>query len=167
MTLAGTRPILQDELRQYELHHRARIAIKLELLYIDDLVEGMFDLLENKEQHCEFNGVETVLKDDGRYCCVPVTHKVTLGEIVDLQSHLMSRLLPMIGRNSIWILCIHTIEFDVFPWWILARICTMAKIGGLYETAQAILRIVMAICISMIAEKMRDMDHATTNLKNI
>ena len=43
----------------------------------------------------------------------------------------------------------------------------MAKIGGLYETVQAILRIVMAICISMIAEKMRDMDHATTNLKNI
>lgn len=57
---------------------------ELELLYIDDLVEGMFDLLEGKEQHCEFNGVETVLKTDGRYCCVPVTHKVTLGEIVDL-----------------------------------------------------------------------------------
>ncbi len=59
-------------------------ATELELLYIDDLVEGMFDLLEEKEQHCEFNGVETVLCDSGRYCCVPVTHKVTLGEIVDL-----------------------------------------------------------------------------------
>ena len=57
---------------------------ELELLYIDDLVEGMFDLLEGKEQHCEFDGVNTVLKQDGRYCCVPVTHKVTLGEIVDL-----------------------------------------------------------------------------------
>ena len=57
---------------------------ELELLYIDDLVDGMFDLLEGKEQHCEFNGVETVLRADGRYCCVPVTHKVTLGEIVDL-----------------------------------------------------------------------------------
>lgn len=57
---------------------------KLELLYIDDLVEGMFDLLEGKEQHCEFDGVETVLKEKGRYCCVPKTHKVTLGEIVDL-----------------------------------------------------------------------------------
>ena len=44
----------------------------------------MFDLLEGKEQHCEFDGVETILKEDGRYCCVPVTHKVTLGEIVDL-----------------------------------------------------------------------------------
>lgn len=57
---------------------------ELELLYIDDLIEGMFDLLEGKEQHCEFDGVETVLRADGRYCCVPVTHKVTLGEIVDL-----------------------------------------------------------------------------------
>lgn len=57
---------------------------ELELLYIDDLIEGMFDLLEGKEQHCEFDGVETVLRADGRYCCVPVTHKVMLGEIVDL-----------------------------------------------------------------------------------
>ena len=52
--------------------------------YIDDLVEGMFDLMEEKEQHCEFDGVETVAKEDGRYCYVPVTHKVTLGEIVEL-----------------------------------------------------------------------------------
>ena len=57
---------------------------ELELLYIDDLVEGMFDLLEGKEARCEFEGVETVLKEEGRFCCVPVTHKVTLGEIVDL-----------------------------------------------------------------------------------
>ena len=59
-------------------------STELELLYIDDLVEGMFDLLEGKEVHCEFDGVETVVQSDGRYCCVPVTHKVTLGEIVDL-----------------------------------------------------------------------------------
>lgn len=59
-------------------------STELELLYIDDLVEGMFDLLEEKEKHCEFDGVEAILSDDGRYCCVPVTHKVTLGEIVDL-----------------------------------------------------------------------------------
>lgn len=57
---------------------------ELELLYIDDLVEGMFDLLEGKEKHCEFDGVDVVIKDNGRYCVVPVTHKVTLGEIVDL-----------------------------------------------------------------------------------
>lgn len=59
-------------------------STELEVLYIDDLVEGMFDLLEGKELHCEFDGVETVLREDGKYCCVPVTHKVTLGEIVDL-----------------------------------------------------------------------------------
>lgn len=59
-------------------------STELELLYIDDLIEGMYDLLEGKEKHCEFDGVDTVLKEDGRYCCVPVTHKVTLGEIVDL-----------------------------------------------------------------------------------
>lgn len=61
-------------------------STELELLYIDDLVEGMFDLLEGKAKHCEFDGVETVLDSSGRYCCVPVTHKVTLGEIVDLLS---------------------------------------------------------------------------------
>lgn len=57
---------------------------ELEVLYIDDLIEGMYDLMEGKERHCEFNGVETVEKEDGRYCYIPVTHKVTLGEIVDL-----------------------------------------------------------------------------------
>ncbi len=57
---------------------------ELELLYIDDLVEGMFDLLEGREQHCEFDGTETVLREDGRYCCVPHSHHVTLGKIVDL-----------------------------------------------------------------------------------
>lgn len=57
---------------------------ELEVLYIDDLIEGMYDLLEGKERHCEFNGVETVEKEDGRYCYIPVTHKVTLGKIVDL-----------------------------------------------------------------------------------
>ena len=64
---------------------------ELELLYIDDLVEGMFDLVEGKAQHCEFDGAETVLKEDGRYCCVPVTHKVTLGEIVDLLQEFRSQ----------------------------------------------------------------------------
>lgn len=57
---------------------------ELEVLYIDDLIEGMYDLLEGKERHCEFNGVDTVEKEDGRYSYIPVTHTVTLGEIVDL-----------------------------------------------------------------------------------
>ncbi|MGM9879697.1 MAG: NAD-dependent epimerase/dehydratase family protein [Bacilli bacterium] len=57
---------------------------EIELLYIDDLVEGMYDLLEGKEVHCEFDGVNPIIKEDGRYCVIPVTHKVTLGEVVDL-----------------------------------------------------------------------------------
>ena len=59
-------------------------SIQLELLYIDDLVEGMYDLLEGKEARCEFDGIEAVATECGRFCFVPVTHKVTLGEIVDL-----------------------------------------------------------------------------------
>ena len=58
--------------------------IQLELLYIDDLVEEMLDALEGKEHRCEFDGIDTVLSDDGKYCAAPITHKVTLGEIVDL-----------------------------------------------------------------------------------
>ena len=57
---------------------------EVELLYIDDLVEAMFDLLEGKEKHCEYDGLTPVEKADGRYCYVPLTYKVTLGEIVDL-----------------------------------------------------------------------------------
>ena len=59
-------------------------AVELELLYIDDLVCEMLDALEGKEHHCEFDGVRTVLCEGGRYCAAPVTHRVTLGEIVDL-----------------------------------------------------------------------------------
>lgn len=57
---------------------------ELELLYIDDLVEGMFDLLESKEKRCEYDGVTPVETENGTYCFVPITHKVTLGEIADL-----------------------------------------------------------------------------------
>lgn len=59
-------------------------STQLELLYIDDLVDEMVAALKGEEHHCEFDGVDTVLRADGRYCAVPVTHKVTLGEIVDL-----------------------------------------------------------------------------------
>ena len=59
-------------------------AVQLELLYIDDLVDEMLCALENCEHHCEFEGVDTVLREDGRYCAAPVSHKVTLGEIVEL-----------------------------------------------------------------------------------
>ena len=59
-------------------------SVELELLYIDDLVEEMIAALSGKEHHCEFDGVNTVLCDSGRYCAVPVSHKKTLGHIVEL-----------------------------------------------------------------------------------
>lgn len=59
-------------------------SVELELLYIDDLVDEMICALQGKEHHCEFEGVETVLSPEGRYCAATVTYKVTLGEIVDL-----------------------------------------------------------------------------------
>lgn len=58
--------------------------IRLELLYIDDLVSEMLDAMEGNEHHCEFDGIDTVLCENGKYCAAPVTHKVTLGEIVAL-----------------------------------------------------------------------------------
>ena len=59
-------------------------SVELELLYIDDLVDEMISALKGEEHYCEFDGVETVLCEDGRYCAATVTHKVTLGEIVKL-----------------------------------------------------------------------------------
>ncbi len=57
---------------------------QLELLYIDDLVEGMLDALEGKLCRCNYDGLAPVLVQDGKYCCIPVTHKVTLGRIAEL-----------------------------------------------------------------------------------
>ncbi len=59
-------------------------AIQLELLYIDDLVSEMLDLLEGKEHHCYYDELTPVQSENGEFCFVPTTHKVTLGEIVDL-----------------------------------------------------------------------------------
>ena len=59
-------------------------AVQLELLYIDDLVDEMIAALEGREHRCEFDGVDTVLTENGRFCAAPVTHKVTLGEIVEM-----------------------------------------------------------------------------------
>lgn len=59
-------------------------SVELELLYIDDLVDEMMACLEGKEHRCEFEGLEVLPKEDGRYCYCPITHKITLGGIVDL-----------------------------------------------------------------------------------
>ena len=79
-------------------------AVRLELLYIDDLVTEMLDALEGKEHHCEFDGINTVLTKTGRYCVAPVSHKVTLGEIVNLLQAFKNQpktlLMPEIPHNS-------------------------------------------------------------------
>lgn len=59
-------------------------SVELEMLFIDDLVEEMFDAIEGKEHHCEFDGVNAIVQENGRYCYAPVTHKATLGRIVEL-----------------------------------------------------------------------------------
>ena len=59
-------------------------ATELELLYIDDLVEEMLDALEGHPHRCDYDGLAPIFGQDGRYCAAPVTHKVTLGEIVAL-----------------------------------------------------------------------------------
>ena len=79
-------------------------AVQLELLYIDDLVDEMIAALECKEHRCEFDGVDTVLCENSRFCAAPVTHKVTLGEIVELLDAFKAQpetlLMPEIPHNS-------------------------------------------------------------------
>lgn len=79
-------------------------AVELELVYIDDLVAEMLDALEGKEHHCEFEGVDAVGREDGRYCYVPTTHNATLGEIVDLlyafKNQPQTLVMPEIPNNS-------------------------------------------------------------------
>ena len=79
-------------------------STQLELLYIDDLVDEMIAALKGEEHYCEFNGLDTVLDEKGRYCTVPMVHKITLGEIVDLlymfKSQPSTLLIPSIPENS-------------------------------------------------------------------
>jgi len=79
-------------------------SVELELLYIDDLVDEMIACLEGKEHHCEFDGLEVLPKEDGRYCYCPVTHKVMLGEIVELLKGFAEQpktlMIPEIPANS-------------------------------------------------------------------
>ena len=79
-------------------------SVELELLYIDDLVTEMLDAIEGKEHRCEFNGLDVIYKEDGKYCFAPITHKVTLGEIVDLIHKFAEQpktlVIPEIPKNS-------------------------------------------------------------------
>ena len=79
-------------------------SVELELLYIDDLVGEMIAALKGEEHHCEFQGLDVIPQSDGKYCYVPVIHKATLGEIVDLLKQFAEQpqtlLIPEIPSNS-------------------------------------------------------------------
>ena len=79
-------------------------SVELELLYIDDLVEEMLDALEGKAHRCDYDGLAVQAAADGRYCYAPTTHKVTLGEIVELldlfKAQPQSLVMPEIPYNS-------------------------------------------------------------------
>lgn len=78
--------------------------VELELLYIDDLVEEMLLALSGREHRCEFDGIRTLITNDGKFCAVPTTHKVTLGEIVSLiesfKRQTETLVMPEIPKNS-------------------------------------------------------------------
>lgn len=77
---------------------------ELELLYIDDLIDEMINILEGKEHYCSFEGVNAVADDRGRYCYVPVTYRVTLGRIVEMlnsfKHHPQTLVMPDIPDGS-------------------------------------------------------------------
>lgn len=79
-------------------------GVQLELLYIDDLIDEMLDALEGKEHKCSYDGLIPVYDENGKYCYAPITHKVTLGEIVDLlytfKKQPESLIVPEIPRGS-------------------------------------------------------------------
>ena len=79
-------------------------SVQLELLYIDDLVTEMLDALEGSEHRCEFEGINTHHCENGRFCAAPVTHKVTLGQIVSLlesfKAQATTLVMPEIADNS-------------------------------------------------------------------
>ena len=79
-------------------------TVELELLYIDDLVEEMICALEGREHRCEFDGLDTVLCPQGRYCAAPVTHRATLAQIVALLDQFKAQpntlLMPQIPQGS-------------------------------------------------------------------
>ena len=84
--------------------HVSDPSTELELLYIDDLVNELLDALEGHEHRCGFDGVTTIFEEQGAYCAAPVSHHVTLGEIVELLEKFTSQpstlLMPEIPAGS-------------------------------------------------------------------
>lgn len=126
-----------------EFHVNDR-STELELLYIDDLVEGMFDLLEGKEVRCEFDGVDTVIDPKGRYCCVPVIYKVTLGEIVDLLEQFKEQpstlLMPKMPEGSfakkLYILYLTYLPVEKFKYSLKMNVDDRGSFTELVHTAE-------------------------------
>lgn len=79
-------------------------SVEMELLYIDDLVDEMIAALEGNAHRCEFDGVEALPREDGRYCWCPITHRITLGEIAGLIRSFADQpktlMIPEIPENS-------------------------------------------------------------------
>ena len=79
-------------------------SVKLELAYIDDLINEMLDALEGREHRCEYDGIVPIKSEDGKYCFIPITYKRTLGEIVDLLNDfklgLSTNILPEFKQGS-------------------------------------------------------------------
>ena len=79
-------------------------SVELELLYIDDLVDEMIACLKGEEHHCEFDGLDVLPQENGKYCYVPTTHKATLGEIVELLKSFADQpktlMIPEIGEGT-------------------------------------------------------------------
>lgn len=97
----------RDEKKQDDMRHEFQAKMpeaSNKILYIDDLVEEMQDALEGKEHHCEYQELDPVADEAGRYCYVPTTHKATLGEIVDLLEAFKNQpktlLIPEIPEDS-------------------------------------------------------------------
>ena len=73
-------------------------SVEMELLYIDDLVDEMISALVGKEHRCEFEGLDVLPNENGRYCYCPVTYKATLGEIVDIINECAASVNPAEGK---------------------------------------------------------------------
>lgn len=73
-------------------------TVEMELVYVDDLVEELISAISGNEHHCDFDGVDAVPSEKGKFCYVPVTHKVTLGEIVDMIYDFKSSVNPGNGQ---------------------------------------------------------------------
>ena len=79
-------------------------SVELELLFVEDLIEEMYDALEGNPHRCEYDGLNPIETEDGKYCYVPVTHKVTLGYIVEclnlFKEQPQTLVMPSIAPNS-------------------------------------------------------------------